>query len=147
MADTFGVKAGFAEHERLVGFLDTMAIMLGCFQTLNGQLPDTTRPDVIRANTKSGFLFIGDAKNTEMPNCGSTRQRLMHYVLWLSFFMSANTSRKAVFAICHNRHKNSYSWLDTLVELFACSGLHTFKSGVEEFDAFTSITWIQVQKC
>lgn len=57
MADIFGVKAGFDEHERLVGFLDTMAIMLGCLQILNGQLPDATRPDVIRANTKSGFLF------------------------------------------------------------------------------------------
>lgn len=146
MADTFGVKVGFEEHERLVSFLDTMAIMLGCFQTLNGQLPDATRPDVIRANTKSGFLFIGDAKNTEMPSYDSTRQRLTHYALWLSFFMSANASRKAIFAICHNKHKNTYSWLDTLVELLACSGLRTFKSGVEEFDAFTCITWIQVQK-
>jgi hypothetical protein len=146
MAETFGVKVGFEEHQRLVSFLDTLAIMLGCFQTLNSQLPDATRPDVVRANTGSGVLFLGDAKNTETPNCSFTKQRLMHYVIWLSFFMSANSSRKAVFAICHNKYENSYSWLDTLVELFSNSSLRTFKSGVEEFDAVTCITWIQVQK-
>lgn len=50
------------EHERLVDFLDNLAIMLGCIQTLHGQLPDATRPDVIRLNTNKGILFVGDAK-------------------------------------------------------------------------------------
>lgn len=144
MADTFGVKTGFDEHERLVGFLDTMAVMLGCFQTLNGQLPDSTRPDVLRVNTKSGFLFIGDAKNTEIPSSINTQERLSKYILWILPFVSNDNNRKLMFAICHNKKENIFSWTNMLFKLFCQTGIVPFKSGVEEFDPNTYIEWLQV---
>jgi hypothetical protein len=79
--DNFIGVSRFDEHERLVDFLDNMAVMLGCTQTLDSHLPDATRPDVIRLNTQANVLFIGDAKNTESPNSKFTQERLFNYIL------------------------------------------------------------------
>jgi len=145
MINTHNLSSRLNEHERLVDFLDTMAVMLGCAQTLNSQLPDTTRPDVIRLNTKSDILFIGDAKNTESPDSISTQERLSNYILWLSLFLSNNNKRKIVFAICHNKRENSHSWLKMSFSLFSRSGIYPSKYGVEEFDSSTYVEWIQAR--
>src|SRR5688500_10010333 len=132
MVDLIG-NSRLEEHERLVDFLDTMAIMLGCTQTLDSHLPDATRPDVIRLNTQANFLFIGDAKNTESPHSRFTQERLFNYILWLSSFVTENSCRKVVFAIGHNKKENNDLWCNTLLSLFSRSFISTVKYGTEEF--------------
>ncbi len=145
MINAYNLSSRLDEHERLVKFLDTMAIMLGCAQSLDSHLPDATRPDVIRINTKSDILFIGDAKNTESPNSIFTQERLLNYVTWLSLFLSNSNNRKIVFAICHNKGENAHSWLKMLFSLFSRSGIYPSKYGVEEFDSSTYIEWIKAE--
>lgn len=145
MINNYG-KSTFEEHERLVSFLDTMAVMLGCAQTLESQLPDTRRPDVIRFNVKNKILFIGDAKNTELPNSTHTRERLNNYVRWTSSFILTNIiGKQVVFGICHNKSDNAYIWLSLLLDLFTTSNILPLKYGVEKFDRVTYIDWIQVR--
>jgi len=145
MIETSNSNVGFEEHERLVGFLDTMAIMLGCIQTLNSQLPDFTRPDVVRLNTQSNLLFIGDAKNTEKPDSSYTQERLYNYILWLPSFLWNNDERKVVFAICHNKRENIHPWSITLTSLLSRSNIALIKYGVEAFDSLTYIAWAQAK--
>ncbi len=145
MINAHNLNSRLDEHERLVKFLDTMAVMLGCAQTLNSHFPDTTRPDVIRMSTKLNVLFVGDAKNTESPDSVSTQERLFNYVLWMSLFLSNNNKRKIVFAICHNKRENSHSWLKMLFSLFSRSGIYPSQYGVEEFDSSTYIEWIHAK--
>jgi hypothetical protein len=131
------------EHERLVSFLDDVAVLLGCIQTLNGELPDSTRPDVIRLNTNKQFFFLGDAKNTESPNSPNTQHRLQNYLVWLSSFIEGGENRKAVFAICSNKGEDSGLWITIIDRLLFTAKLRAERHGVEVFDPITYIIWFE----
>jgi hypothetical protein len=131
------------EHERLVEFMDNMAILLNCTQTLNGQFPDETRPDVVRLNTKKGLLFVGDAKNTESPRSSFTQERLLNYLVWQSSFLLGGYNRKAIFAICTNHPNNASIWINVINTLLNIAEINPARSGINNFDNDTCIIWAE----
>lgn len=142
MQQTRELSGCLLEHERLVAFLDTMAVMLGCAQTLESALPDATRPDVVRLDTRTDLLFIGDAKNTESPSSSLTRARLLGYMRWLSSFLLTDWRGTAVFALCHNRPEVAQGWLSILTMLSRQCRIQPLQIGVQHFDSKTCIVWM-----
>lgn len=131
-------QRAFEIHECLAGFLDALAVLAGCTESIGGQLPNGLRPDVIRIDSRRDVLFVGDAKNTESPNCKSTRFRLGQYIGWLAIQVR---SRKGIglFAICHSHHADGEAWARTVSELAREEGINSdlIKSAV--FDTSYSV--------
>jgi hypothetical protein len=59
--------------------LETLATLAGFVAPL--PLAWRLRPDVARICSRSGAVFLGDAKDTETPGCEATRSRLRWYLL------------------------------------------------------------------
>lgn len=97
-------------HDDKVRFLDSLAVLMGCKESLGGQLPYGERPDVLRTDRKQGVLFIGDGKNTESPKCIDTQLRLLRYLKWLSAHVS-DKDRIGMFSICFGRKADSEGWV------------------------------------
>ncbi len=64
-------------HEARVAELEDLAALAGF--TGDVRLPWRLRPDVARICPINGAVFIGDAKQTEDPDCVATRRRLRWY--------------------------------------------------------------------
>jgi len=119
-------------HGFRVDFLDTLAVLAGCTENLKGQLPDGKQPDVLRVNRKHRTLFIGDAKDSETPNCQATRFRLFNYFRWLAVHMTKENTR-GVFALCFGKAIEIHGWVETLTELAHETELLQFQCQLSKF--------------
>ena len=135
-----GQKNCLAEHNNMVFFLDTLALLVGCKESIGGILPDGKRPDVLRIDSKREILFIGDAKNTEAPTSKETQVRLFRYLRWLAAHVTKE-NRVGIFAICFGKKADSAAWMQTMLMLaheidFICS-----KHGITIFGPGLNIVW------
>lgn len=106
-------------------FLDTLAVLSGCYEPIGSSFPDGCRPDVARVNLSKRFLFIGDAKNTESPGNIATRERLLCYLRWFEAHVRAGGD--GVFAICVGYDADIRGWVEaikTLVNETRCQCLN-----------------------
>lgn len=127
-------------HELRVRFLDTMAVLAGCNESLGAQLPDGRRPDVMRVDASRGLLFIGDAKDTESSGCTATRARLREYLVWMLAHVSAG-SRPGVFALCIGYVSDTKGWVRTVQKLSYEVGLDCSEWNVREFGTGVVMVW------
>lgn len=135
---------GLSVHTKEVQFLDALAVLIGCKEAIRG-LPDGKIPDVIRADTKRGVLFIGDAKNTEPPECLETQARLMTYLEWLSAYISGRDG-KGVVAICFTRDTHKIRWARAMASLLNEANLFYSEFGIEKFDGQFNVLWFLISR-
>ncbi len=127
-------------HDQMVKFLDTLAVLIGCKGSIGGQLPDGLRPDVLRIDAKHGVLFVGDAKYTETPRCLDTQVRLQGYLRWcLAHVLHDN--RVGVFAICFRKWSDAKRWVEVVSLLGREVGLSFSGHGIERFDTNLFVVW------
>lgn len=127
-------------HNSKVQFLDTLAILMGCKECISSSLPDGRRPDIIRIDTKSRLLFIGEGKNTETPGCLDTRARLLEYFRWISAHVS-DRDRLAIFALCFEKEHDSERWIETTSLLSHEMDLLRLDYGKEHFEPGLNVVW------
>ena len=130
-------------HDLKARSLDTLAVLVGCRESLGGQFPDGLRPDVLRYDSSKGILFVGDAKNTESPGSIETQTRLLRYLHWL-YVHSYGGERKGIFAICFGDASDSKGWVDTILFLGREVGVCFTEYGVERFTQGTIVAWFLV---
>ena len=135
-----GHKGYLSEHNGKVLFLDSLALLLGCKESIGDILPDGRHPDVLRIDRKREILFMGDAKNTEAPSFKETQLRLLGYLRWLASHVTKK-NRIGLFAICFGRKADSVGWEQTVLMLaheidFACSG-----HGITSFGSKLNVAW------
>lgn len=135
---------GLSVHTKEVQFIDALAVLIGCKEALRG-LPDGKLPDVIRADTKRGVLFIGDAKNTELPECLETQARLMTYLEWLSAYVRGRNG-KGVVAICFTQEKHEGRWVRAIESLLNEANLYYSDFGIEKFDGHFNVLWFLIAR-
>lgn len=126
-------------HGRRVEFLDALAILMGCEGTLNGELPDGRRPDVLRYDMERRTIFIGDAKHWETPGNRETQARLQHYFKWLRSHVEGGGW--GVFAVCFGRESDTSAWTETIRMLGREVGLDYARRGVERFEPGLTVAW------
>jgi hypothetical protein len=126
-------------HGRRVEFLDALAILMGCEGTLNGELPDGRRPDVLRYDVERRILFIGDAKHWETPGNRETQARLQHYFKWLRSHVEG--CGLGIFAVCFGRRSDTSAWTETMEMLGREVGLYYTRRGVERFGPGLLVAW------
>jgi hypothetical protein len=103
-------------HEYRVEVLKVLSDLIGCFEEIGGQFPDSRRPDVLRINKSKHLLVVGDAKNSESPNTAATLARLFGYLRWVRAHI-ARTGRIAVFALCCKRTSDVTRWQNSVASL------------------------------
>lgn len=133
-------------HDDKVRFLDSLAVLMGCKESLGGQLPYGERPDVLRTDRKHGVLFIGDGKNTESPGYTDTQVRLLRYFRWLSAHVSSNKERIGIFSICFGKVYDSDGWVEAISMLAHEAGLSCQEYGIETFGLGLNVVWFVYQK-
>src|SRR5438046_10455473 len=101
--------AGRDAHDDRVEVLKVLSDLIGCFEEIGGQFPDSRRPDVLRINKSRQLLVIGDAKNSESPNTSATLARLFGYLRWVQAHI-ARRGRTAIFALCCKRSPSVTAW-------------------------------------
>lgn len=127
-------------HDSRVEFLDTLAVLLRCTESVGFQLPDGCRPDVLRMDIDRNILFIGDAKVTESPGCKQSQVRLLRYLRWLSAHID-RPKAFGLFAICFGRRIDAEGWLSTISSLAHEISLYTTEPGVVRFDHHLFVAW------
>lgn len=128
-----------AEHERKVEFLDALAVLTGCEEAMGGALPDGSRPDVLRLDSRRRILFVGDAKHSESPGDRETQTRLLGYARWLSAHI--RNGGAGVFAICFTRESDTAAWIQVVGMLGHEAGLPCAKCRVERFEPRLAVVW------
>jgi hypothetical protein len=127
-------------HDFGAKFLEALAILLNCNESIGAQLPDGCCPDVLRVNTRNNVLFVGDAKVNESPGCRQTQARLLRYFSWLSAYIR-RPGALGLFAICFHNRLDENGWL-RMVELLSNEvGLTSGKGGVVKFDSHLFVAW------
>lgn len=129
------IAGRLTEHDRKVRFIETIAVLSGCRETLHW-LPDGLCPDVVRLDTNRGILFIGDAKHTETPGGKDTQTRLLRYLNWFA----AHTG-VGIFVICCERLTDAREWLDVIHLLSHEAGIHFRGCGIEQFGPGLNVIW------
>ena len=136
-----GVERGAnTPHELRREFLDSLAVLSGYAQELDGGLPDGRRPDVLRIDLKRQRLFIGDAKDSESPKDLNAGVRLLAYFRWLSTHVVARSGRGTV-AICFGNARHARGWIATLKTLAQEAGIAEVVTGVEKFSSDFFVVW------
>lgn len=107
---------GREAHENRAEILETLCDLIGCFEEIGGQFPDSRRPDVLRINKSKQMLVVGDAKNSESPNTKATLARLFGYLRWVRAHI-ARKGRIAVFALCCKRTSDVTAWQNSVMSL------------------------------
>jgi hypothetical protein len=103
-------------HEYRVEVLEVLSDLIGCFEEIGGQFPDSRRPDVLRINKSRQLLVVGEAKNSESPNTVATLARLFGYLRWVRAHISRR-ERIAIFALCCRRTSNITAWQNSVASL------------------------------
>jgi len=130
-------------HERRRRFLTALAELLGCKERIGHSLPDGTRPDVIRLDSRRGVLFLGDAKDSESPGTTETMCRLGNYARWLA----ANAARRggtSILAVCFRDRAHAAGWRSTLCSLLADIGVSGIRCGSQSFGPGYVVAWIRL---
>jgi hypothetical protein len=127
-------------HDARVGFLETLANLMGCHVTIGGMLPDGSRPDVLRFDVRRGLLFVADAKNTETPGARWTQARLLKYLGWVRTHTLAGRGA-AIFAMCVGTETDLVAWLNCLGMLGDEIGLVARSEGVKHFPPRVGVVW------
>lgn len=127
-------------HDEKVRVLSVLAALIGCHETMGGQLPDGRRPDILRISTKDRILFLGDAKHTESPRCTATQARLLTYLHWFSSYTRVNHSL-GIFAICFAKQADAHEWVRTAYSLGREAGIVFSWHGLRQFEADLFIAW------
>lgn len=130
----------FAKHNARADFLDGLAVLMGCTDSLSSGFPDGKRPDVLRSNLSRKMLFIGEAKHSESPSCGATQARLSEYLRWMAAHVSERT-RVGVFAVCFGKRAHTDGWIETVSRLSREVGLSFENYGIELFEPETIVVW------
>lgn len=134
------VQSDKFDHESRVQFLNTVAILLGCFEEIGGELPDGRRPDVLRLDPGRNVLLVADAKHSESPGCTATQHRLSGYITW----MATHVHRRkgiAIFAICFGTRQHALGWLNIVPLLSRRRHLHVDDGGLKHFAVDLHIAW------
>ena len=125
-------------HERRRRELHALGNLLGFHA--DTVFPDGSIPDVLLANTESGSLFVGDAKQTEAPTGRATAARLLGYLSWLR----ASPKRAShVFAIAHPPGRD-LDWAHLLTSLATEAGVDNEAPIVRRQSATTVVTLMRV---
>ena len=127
-------------HDAKAQFLDDLAMLMGCQESIGSRLPDGSRPDVLRINQRNRMLFLGDAKNSETPGCIATRFRLRNYLNWMSVHLNGS-ERSGIFALCFGRSSDCRGWERTLSTLCYESKLNPTGQGVVQFSPDLTVHW------
>jgi hypothetical protein len=130
----------FQIHQSRVEFLNSLACLINCPTGIGATLADGTRPDVVRINKFRNSLFIGEAKNTELPTCAATQSRLRNYFKWLAVFQKQRRGN-GIFAICFGDTNQTNAWVQTINNLAAEECLSWADSGTLNFEAGFSVVW------
>lgn len=130
-------------HEYLRSVLDGIAILSGFTDNLQAGFPDGRRPDVLRLDSPSNALFVGDAKASESPDCCATATRLLDYFVRSKPFVAGG--RTLMFAICCRRGAHSEEWRQLLVTLCLEVGLAPTHSGHDRLDEEVNLAWVVVR--
>ncbi len=128
-----------AAHKSRVAFLETLADLTGCDLALGGALPDGTRPDVLRVDSRRRVVFIGDAKHSESPGNKETQARLLGYLRWI--LPHVGSGGVGVFAVCFGRESDTDAWIGTLAMLGHEVGLDPKRRGLERFEPGLLVAW------
>jgi len=136
-----GPSQSRAGHARRVLFLEALSGLLGCSTGVRGGLPDGRRPDVLRFSFPRKRLFIGDAKETEVPGSAATQSRLFGYIRWFVAHL-ANPGREGVVVICFGRRADGRRWHDTIKALANEGRVVLTGSGLRQLDSDCSLVWI-----
>ena len=131
---------GLVVHEERVGFLETLATLMGCCDPFADEFPDGRRPDVLRTDPRLTVLFVGDAKNTESPGNVETQARLLGYIRWLAAFVERGAGI-GIFALCFGTAGHTPTWVATILMLAREVGLETAEQGVEHFGPGLIVAW------
>lgn len=129
------ISKHLTEHDRKVRFLEALATLLGCRETLRW-LPDGLCPDVVRLDTRRGTLFMGDAKHTETPGCKETQTRLLRYLTWFAAHTGAG-----IFGICCDRLTDARGWVEVIRILSHEAGIYFRAQGIEQFGPGLKVIW------
>lgn len=132
-------------HERRCRFLTALAELLGCKEQMGHVLPDGTRPDVIRLDSRRNVLFFGDGKDSESPGATDTARRLLNYVRWLEAFSTFHGGT-SIFAVCFGHRADAKRWCSTLCSLAAEVGGSGVQCGSECFGPGYVVAWIRLQR-
>ena len=128
------------DHNSKALFLDALAILVGCRDSLGGVLPDGKRPDVLRIDLDREILFMGDAKNTESPGNKETLVRLSRYLRWLALHVTKK-NRIGIFAICFAKRADAIKWENAMLMLAREINLICAKFGRNTFGLKLNVTW------
>ncbi len=126
-------------HERRRELLENLATAAGYIDRVPEALRRGLRPDVLRLQRESQTVFIGEAKATERPTCGQTRERLSSYVTWLR----RARPRAAVLAVCFGRQEETEGWGQVLRGLTVGLGEKT-RLAYRSLDPETHLAWVYV---
>lgn len=128
-------------HEERRRVLDALAILGGCREPLLPFLPDGRRPDVLRFDAERRHLFVGDAKDTETPGCGDTRERLLHYASWLR--ANGVAAGSGTLALCHPPD-DAGRWGRLLEGVARAQGFRDVFARRRDLDAETAVSWVEL---
>jgi hypothetical protein len=138
--EEFSTAGHTVAHEDRVRFLDSLAVLVGCHESVGQEFPDGRRPDVLRTDSRRGVLFMGDAKCTESPCSRSSQSRLLAYLRWMEIHVG-NAGHMGVMAVCSGAGKESSGWGAT-IQLLACeAGLTYDARGQQDFGRKFSVVW------
>jgi hypothetical protein len=108
------MPAPSVNHEQRRALLESLAILAGFTECLSS-LPDGSRPDILRVNSRCGCVFIGDAKDSETGTSDDTCRRLSRYMRWV--FRLRRGSGGSVMALCFGHPDHLYRWASLLKTL------------------------------
>jgi hypothetical protein len=134
------------EHERLKKSLHLWAKEKK-YVTMYSELPNGSRPDVLRTTKDKEYLFVGDAKDAanETPDNKDTLVRLAIYIDEFSSILGNSGYKGGIIAIATNNADIAEQWIPALNTL-ACKASLTGPNGARP--AFKTIklknerTWI-----
>jgi hypothetical protein len=104
------------QHEFRVALLEALSDLIGCFEEIGGQFPDSRRPDVLRVNKFKQLLLVGDAKDSESPRTAATLARLFGYLRWVQAHV-ARKGRVGIVVLCCKRTSEVNAWKESIVSL------------------------------
>lgn len=132
-----------AAHEYRVQLLETLSSLVGCHEDIGNELPNGSRPDVVRLDRKRRLLFFGDAKDTETPGNRDTQARLYRYIGDLvSHAQHAGTV--SIFALCFREYAHIDQWTNVIRDLVNEAQGAITSTKIGSFGSGTCTAWFVV---
>ena len=104
-----------SEHKRLQEDLKNWAIECG-YPNSRQELPDGSKPDVLRYDSKNKMCFIGDAKDAtnETPSNTETVKRIKNYIQQFAVLLDEQKIHDGNIAIATNDEQAAKDWVIAL---------------------------------